>query len=286
MLLAISDGYGVSFSVNDSPIQNVDKNTSTDEILELATGVALIVNKSRTVEQLLKLTQIDDRRFPTSNHMKQHPPVCGNFRLKDQLSAPDNCTGFLVGENLLMTAGHCIDDIEQFCSDHAIVFDFYQRVVQEESKSASIVNVECEKVVLHKHNRPFDYAVLKLKQRVKNRHIFSIDKKPYKQKGKDVFVMGHPLGTPMKITEPDILIKIEKDGLISTGLDLFAGNSGSPLIAQRTHKVLGIVSHGPFDFDYDSEHRCAVEKDCTDGSCSNNMSFPISAIYGEVKKLL
>ncbi len=64
------------------------------------------------------------------------------------------------------------------------------------------------------------------------------------EKDQPVYALGHGLGVPMKLSFGGNIEHPPKGGWIGCNLDIFPGNSGSPIFHANTHELLGIIS-GP-----------------------------------------
>ena len=61
-------------------------------------------------------------------------------------------------------------------------------------------------------------------------------------------MIGHPCGLPLKCA-PGASIDDFTDNYFRADLDVYSGNSGSPVFCAETHELIGIVSRGkPADF--------------------------------------
>jgi len=59
-----------------------------------------------------------------------------------------------------------------------------------------------------------------------------------------VYSLGHGFGVPNKLSFGGIIERISKKGWMGCDLDVFPGNSGSPVFHANSHELLGIIS-GP-----------------------------------------
>jgi hypothetical protein len=57
-----------------------------------------------------------------------------------------------------------------------------------------------------------------------------------------VYVLGHPCGLPLKCGTGANVRDTDKT-FFAANLDIYMGNSGSPVFAGKTHEVVGIVVH-------------------------------------------
>lgn len=207
-------------------------------------------------------------------------------RFSDQ-PASSFCTGFLISDDMMVTAGHCVrDNLSDtsdhiasgcnqntrqgvYCKDIKIVFGYKKNIGGIVPVSISEDNVySCDKVVAHSFNAGPDYTVIKLDRKVKNIKPLAVDRKNSALKvGTEVFAIGHPSGLPLKIAGNAEVIKLNEDMQVNrngtkinylnknysflTNLDTFHGNSGSPVLNAKTLMVEGILVSGDEDYVHD-----------------------------------
>lgn len=205
---------------------------------------------------------------------------CPDIRFAEQYTGPQ-CTGFLGPDGTLVTAGHCVRDARD-CSDFVWVFDFklkragdtgYRRVPEENVYS-------CRRVV-KRETLPFDgvdYAVLELDRPAAGRRPLELNMAGPVLPGQALFVIGHPSGLPMKVAEGGQALETGAYSFTSD-LDVFHGNSGSPVFDARTRKVIGIVSSGHGDYRRDGDRECKVPIVCgPGGACAPTTVSRVSNI--------
>ena len=113
--------------------------------------------------------------------------VCKGERFSEQPS-PANCSGFLIGEDLLVTAGHCVQS-EEDCFDYRWVFGFKKNSSNQVVKEFSSENVfSCQKVLIAKYDplEKIDYALIKLDRPVLMRKPLEFRKKGKIQNNSDI----------------------------------------------------------------------------------------------------
>jgi len=252
-------------------------------IRELADSVAALFNDDG--KSIVKVG--NNYKFGTTT-LAQSENLSPSERFAEQ-PAVAFCSGFLVGEDLLATAGHCVKDkpsdssdhenagcdqnkqLGVFCENIKIVFGYRKELGGIIPKQVSEENVyKCVKVIAHSLKSGSDYTIIKLDRKVKDRKPLAINRKNSGlKKGTEIFVMGHPSGLPLKIAGNAEVIKINetmqvtfpnggqsnylnKDYSFLTNLDTFHGNSGSPVINAKTLLVEGILVSGDIDYISDS----------------------------------
>ena len=193
---------------------------------------------------------------------KEH---CSSVRFSEQvLGGPHVCTGFLVKDDLLVTAGHCYRDMVADCNDYAWVFDYALKGAGDRT----YVNVlgqniyTCKKVVRQRFEEfgAVDYTVIQLDRKVTDRLPIELDLNSPLKKGLPIFTIGYPSGLPAKVADNSTIIEEPNLQKFITDTDAFQGNSGSPVFDAKTGKVIGIVSGGQND--YVRNGSCKVVKIC------------------------
>lgn len=191
--------------------------------------------------------------------------------------AVGECTGFLVGEDLLVTAGHCVS-YKFKCSGYHWVFG----ITDSSSKTKEITvkndNIyKCKEVIaMQNDGRNFiDYALIKLDRKVAYKEPLKIRKDGLADLNDDVFIIGHPNGISLKISDAAYVRKLA-DFYFETNLDSFFGNSGSPVINERTGLVEGVLVNGEDDFVFDKQKNCNRYKRCEMDQCRGEKASFIS----------
>lgn len=171
------------------------------------------------------------------------------------------CSGSLIGEDLVLTAAHCVKN-EDACRDTRLVFGF--RVSAEgQPGTYDIPSSEvysCSKIeakFYHKtdtvtgkpgQNAGSDYAVIRLDRKVKNHKPLAINYGAQMKPGEEVFVIGYPVGIPLKVADGARIRSNDMPAYYSTDLDTFGGNSGSPVFNAKTNLIEGVLVRGGTDF--------------------------------------
>jgi hypothetical protein len=157
-----------------------------------------------------------------------------------------SCTGFLVGKDILATAGHCM--VNNFdCSGNNWIFNFKKGV-----KKIPANNVyKCKKIIAQEQvSIPIlgttDYALIQLDREVTDATPLKFRTEGRIKKGTSVAVIGHPLGLPLKIAD-NAKVRAVFGKTFKANLDTYGGNSGSPVVDINTGLVEGILVHGAED---------------------------------------
>jgi V8-like Glu-specific endopeptidase len=189
--------------------------------------------------------------------------VCADEKFANQPLLPD-CSGFLIAEDLLATAGHCLMDpgrvvknqMTEYCNEYQWIFDYETKNGQVESLESVDRNkiYSCKRVVIAKLDGDVDYAIIQLDRKVTDRAPLKLRKKGKISVGQSIFVIGHPSGLPKKYAGGAEVIQNKSKEYFSTNLDTFGGNSGSPVFNADSLEVEGILVRGKMDY-VDSEYQ-------------------------------
>ncbi len=192
-------------------------------------------------------------------------PVCKGVRFYAQRTAAD-CTTFLVSDDLIMTAGHCTDElfVGDVCEDYVFIFDYYAEHNFHSKMIIDPKNVyQCEKVQYSsaldsmdpsnwtktRDEWSRDFAIIKLSRKVKDRSPLKVSTNFRYKANSPVYTLGTPYGLPIKFSGLGWILdnSVAKNSFV-TNLDTFKGNSGSPVFNARTNEVIGILVSGSEDF--------------------------------------
>ena len=206
--------------------------------------------------------------------------LCQDERFSDQLSLPA-CTAFLISQNLVATAAHCVkpdnDDgaLGLRCRDLRIIFDYrlddanpdYTAVNQDSVYRCSAV----EDGVYYPPDGP-DWRIIRLDRPAVSSHRRTLRVSTAKnvRPNTPVAVIGHPRGLPMKAAGNAVILRHGSLGGAVADLDTFVGNSGSPVFTDYGcgPVVIGLLSRGSEDFTLQPDSGlCLNSYWCNDGAC-------------------
>lgn len=184
--------------------------------------------------------------------------ICASERFSQQPTVA-MCSGFLVGEDLIVTAGHCIKS-QSDCDKYRWVFDY--KVESGDQKKVSVSNssiYSCERVVntILDNSTMNDFSLIKLDRKVLDRRVLDYRKSGSIKRGDKLVVIGHPSGLPTKIADGARVKSLSKN-YFNADLDTYGGNSGSAVFSADTGIIEGILVRGANDYNYDSSQGCSV----------------------------
>ena len=195
--------------------------------------------------------------------------LCPNEKFREQPIGAF-CSGTLVGEDIVLTAGHCITD-EASCADARFVFGY--NIDKEGGKARTAVGAKdvysCKRIIkrdLDKQGSGIfgtgmaiisallnragpDFAVIQLDRKVEGRKPLPVNRAGDLKAGDRIFVIGHPVGLPAKVAGDASVRTTDPKAFFLTDLDTFGGNSGSAVFNARTSLIEGILVRGDRDFE-------------------------------------
>ena len=221
------------------------RDVTDSQILEVASSTAAMISQWK----LDSYTNPDTPEFLQQlMTLSGASGVCPTEKFADQ-PALASCSGFLVGEKTIVTAGHCVSEFTG-CNDKVWVFDYNLDTPGVEKAVIDPANVyKCAKVVrsVVDLNTLMDYAVIELDRVVEGRQPLQFRKRGKIKSKTPLIVIGHPSGLPTKIAGGAKVLK-QKKNYFAADLDTFGGNSGSAVFNAKTLEVEGILVRGDEDY--------------------------------------
>lgn len=240
----------------------VDVYQSTNPLFkQLAVSTAAMISDSHLVDS-------NDSVSIIGQTLQEGDGVCSDALFAKQLAVA-NCSGFLVGSQYLLTAGHCIQTASD-CDRYSWVFDYAN--INGEVDSFKIKKSEVYKcVALTEHafdSKTYnDYSLVKLDRPVINRPPLKFRTKGKISNRAKLVVIGHPSGLPTKIADDAFMRSNTNKYFFMANLDTFGGNSGSAVFDAKTGIVEGILVRGEKDYEYDTSKLCLNPKVCGMNLC-------------------
>ncbi len=234
--------------------------SSNASFIELSKSTAAMIKGSN-----LKLLTNNEIEITAST--LQQRGICSKERFSQQISAA-NCSGFLVAEDKIVTAGHCIRS-EADCMNFKWVFDY--RVDFSEQSSVNVPKTSvysCKKIISRSLDSVTkdDYAFIELDRKVLDRQPLKLRKSGKIEKGASLVVIGHPTGLPTKIADGANVRSLQGKFFVAN-LDTYGGNSGSAVFNVETEEVEGILVRGETDYVLNSALGCQVSNVCPADGC-------------------
>lgn len=190
-------------------------------------------------------------------------PLCSGelFETQPALSA---CSGVLIADDLVLTAGHCTNG----CGDLRFVFDYALTPSGTLPKLTQDDVYSCDSTVAeHDSAHGLDYAIVHLTRPVVNRQPTPIRASTTPlELGAPLLMSGHPWRMPLKIADNASVRSNDPSGThFVTNLDAMQGNSGSGVFDPSSKELLGILVRGDADFSLDEG--CLRWNRCPDDGC-------------------
>jgi hypothetical protein len=190
--------------------------------------------------------------------------LCQGERFRDQPIGAF-CSGFLVGPDIVGTAGHCVD--ASSVTNARFVFGF--RMSNATTAQTTINNDEIYSGIALLGRQLLqsgaDWALVRLNREVHNHTIADVRRIWRIPNNEAIHVIGHPVGLPIKVAGGSSVRDNAPAAYFVANLDTYGGNSGSPVFNAGTHQVEGILVRGETDFTW--QGTCRVSLVCPDSGC-------------------
>ena len=196
--------------------------------------------------------------------------LCPTERFRNDPAAA-SCSATLIDDDLVLTAGHCIDSSS--CRDSRFVFRFYRDGPNSLRRITSDDIFACTEVVVRRDetvgNQTLDFAIVRLDRSAAPRFTPAPVRRndPPLAVGANVAVIGSGSGIPYKIDSGGSVRDNRRailDYFVAT-TDTFGGNSGSGVYETAQYTVAGILVRG--ETDYVNNGDCSVVNTCSETGC-------------------
>lgn len=257
LLLSVSAQARVIHPLIPEAIYGIDNrqfitSKSPENVKRLSQSVAMIVSRDSLVKNFLS-TKITASFLSDTKGIN----LCSEEKFAAHHSL-SSCTGFLVSDDLMVSAGHCFMN-ESDCSNKIIAFDVYLKNERDDGYKVYSQNIyECSQIVSQKYNadEKIDFAVIKLNRKVAGRKPLKLRNAGSISSDEKVFMIGHPLGMPQVFSKNAKISESSDSHSFKATLNSFEGNSGSPVFNSKTLEVEGILVRGEEDFEEDPILKC------------------------------
>ncbi len=200
--------------------------------------------------------------------LKEANDLCPGEKFENQ-KTPAYCSGFLFGEKLLITAGHC--GTKRYCDTQDWVFGMYQKEGTNELTVPAENVYSCKEVIARAQNSSTkeDWAIIELDRRVEGIDHVIVRTEGMVMPGEPLVVIGHPSGLPTKVSPGAFVRKNEDTYFFEANCDTFGGNSGSAVFNAHTGVVEGILVRGEIDYETATVDgkKCSRVKICKMDEC-------------------
>ena len=256
---------------------------SDPKTLEVADSAAIMLQNGALRSRRDGTVQIVTEKYGKINDLCKDEPYWSQPAVMKQIlffSFP-NCSAFLVGPDLIATAGHCF--LLSTCGDTSFAFGY--KMASKDVANTKIPQkdvYQCKEIVdmaITITNGP-DYALVKLDRPVVGHAPVKLARLPA-QVGESVNMAGYPMGLPLKIAGTAKVRNVNKDFFVSN-LNSFNGNSGSVVYRETTGEALGILVRGDDDYVDDNKQDCQRSKVCPPDGCKGESSTDIAYIINAI----
>jgi V8-like Glu-specific endopeptidase len=197
--------------------------------------------------------------------------LCPTERFLEDLT-PAFCSGTLIDDDLVLTAGHCITSASA-CTNTRFVFNFYRTGLTTMQPVTTADIFSCQSIVVRQqatvNGRNLDYAIVRLDRPAAPRFVPAPVRAGNSALavGATVTVIGSGSGIPFKIDAGGVVRDARSATLdyFVASTDTFGGNSGSGVYEMGGYTVAGILVRG--ETDYRSNGSCSVVNVCTETGC-------------------
>lgn len=190
------------------------------------------------------------------------------------------CSASLIGEDLVLLAGHCVDKPDA-CANYGYVFGFYRDSATQIHNITSDDVFTCKEIVVQKNDGVLDYAVVRLDRAAGKRFVTPpVRTQPSALTvGTSVGMSGNPLAVTTKVVDRGLVLNNGAPELAvwRTNVDGYGGNSGSGVYDTTGYALSGILARGDGrHFDWDANKTCVTGRVCTEDASD---CYAFDAVY-------
>jgi len=176
--------------------------------------------------------------------------LCDGERFAEQLALA-MCSGVLIDDDLVVTAGHCMGGDEEaaaaICRQIRVVFDYQLKDGDKPTVLDPKSVFSCRRVVLLRHDGD-DFAVLQLDRPATPRWA-PLPLAPTRvSQGESVIAAAHGMGLPLKV-ERDVQVESApaRQPFFLAATSTFAGASGGGIVNSKL-QLVGLIVRGQADW--------------------------------------
>jgi V8-like Glu-specific endopeptidase len=191
--------------------------------------------------------------------------LCTSERFREQPAAA-RCSGVVVDDRLVLTAGHCVRE-DASCGDDLWVFNYALSVPDGPPTLSRDDIYRCAAIPVRVRGtdgegRRWDYAFVELDRPVvPPRRAAPLAEAPVAAGPGQVSVIGFPGGLPVKIDASVDVLDARADALdyFTMDSDTFDRSSGSGVFDASNH-LAGVFVRGDTDYEYQADPGCFVSR--------------------------
>ncbi len=232
-------------------------------LLGLAQAAAVVVSTNELTFNGNGTVTLNTRRWTE----RFGTPICPDEPFVGQMQI-GFCSAFLVGSDLIVTAGHCVsaNDIGSV----AFVFGFDQL---GPTTDPDVVVPESHVYVMsglidRALGGGLDHSLVRVDRDVTGFNPVPLSRTGGPSIGTPLVMIGHPVVLPKKVDDGGQVLDVPNPGFFTANLDAYGGNSGSMVVNALTGEVEGILVRGAPDF-------------VTVGGCVRSNVLPNTGVNGE-----
>lgn len=216
---------------------------------------------------------------------ESYDPFCDGELFADQPTAA-NCTATLIAPDIVITAGHCLeeDGVRTDLNSFYFVFDYAVTMngVNPDMFMADQVYRATEVLGLALvGDGANDWAVARLDRAVTGRTAVPVRSTGAIALGESIVAIGFGAGLPMKFSD-NATVQTFVDFGFEADLDIIGGNSGGPIINAATGMIEGVLSADLAIDDYFQDGDCFRATVCPqDPMCQDGFTLIASVMNAE-----
>ena len=297
----------ISASVN-ATIYGVD---SRQEI-ERATDEIQTISKMSVAQFTMDSIKIQSDKITVHGpSYSKYRNLCSGGSPFEFQTAVASCSGILLSDHILLTAGHCISDGPRTalqasedeetppqCSDSYFAVGFKTKTNSLTKETSEIKSFSKNHMSKCKHvlkrriisgNSKLDYAIVELETPLPfEKGILKIESDINSTQLQDfLLVLGYPNGIPMKLAEGQVTSINPNENFVLATTDTFERNSGSPVFLKNSLHLVGLLIAGGVDIEQGSTQKfCIREKYVKNPNIGQEKILTIDSIRKDLPKNL
>ncbi|MGH7930377.1 MAG: trypsin-like serine peptidase, partial [Candidatus Binatia bacterium] len=228
------------------------------KLLESQCGVADDSQDVESYDGALGVTEafVNARQVPVGQ-LQWNNNLAAIYTNPGNVSGARWCTGVLIGNNLFLTAGHCLDSnppewqvprvngTNDSIRPNEIATNMHVNLNYQRDPAGNLRPVQQFAVTgLTEHRLGgFDYAVLELAGNPQSTFGTGLMSRQDANLNDMVCIIGHPRGSPKRV-EAGSVTGLSGSQIRYNDIDTLGGNSGSPIWASPAGQIVGVHTNG------------------------------------------